>query len=417
MKVLHLNTSDISGGAARAAYRLHKGLVNIGLDSQMLVQDKTSDDRNVIGSQTKLEKGWAKIRPTLNAIPLQLYRQRDRTPYSVQWLPSKMNSKIKSIAPDIINLHWICGGYLQIETIAKFNKPIIWTLHDSWAFTGGCHIPYDCKKYTKSCGACPQLHSNRDWDLSRWVWQRKAKAWKDLNLTLVTPSNWLAKCAGSSSLFRDLRIEVIPNGLDITKYKPIERRLVREVLNLPQDKQLVLFGAMNATSDRNKGFHFLQPALQHLSQSEWQDQIELVVFGSSRPENPVDLGFKTHYLGKLSDDISLALVYAAADVFVAASIQENLPNTVMESLACGTPCVAFDIGGMPDMIEHQQNGYLAKAFDVEDLGCGITWVLAERQNWQVLSRQARLKIENQFTLEKATQRYIVLYQEILGCQF
>ena len=413
MNILILSTNDIQGGAARATYRLHQGLHDIGIASQMLVQTKLSDDRTVISPQTKLEKGWAKIRPTLDAIPLQFYQQRDRTPYSVQWLPDRIPSKIAEIDPDIIHLHWINAGYLNIETIAKFNKPIVWTLHDMWAFTGGCHYSGECDRYNQSCGSCPQLNSKRDWDLSRWVWQRKAKAWQNLNLTIVTPGNWLAKCAASSSLFQNFSIKVIPNGIDTNVYKPISQSLARELFNLPKDKQLVLFGAMSATSDPRKGFNLLMPALQKLSYSQGQDQIELVVFGSSQPSDPPDFGFKVHYLGRLYDDISLALLYAAADVFVAPSVQDNLPNTVMEALACGTPSVAFNIGGMPDMIEHQQNGYLAQPFEIEDLAKGITWILEDKQRWQSLSNRAREKVEWEFTLSIQASKYLKLYNQIL----
>lgn len=412
MKIVLLNTHDLQGGAARAAYRLHQGLQSIGLDSQMLVQTKISDDRTVIGSDTKLEKGWKKIRPILATIPLQLYPNRDPVPYSVSWLPSNINSKIESIAPDVINLHWIGGGYFPIEAIAKLKKPVIWTLHDMWAFTGGCHYSGKCDRYTKSCGACPQLNSNKDWDLSRWVWQRKAKAWKDLNRTIVASSNWLAKCASVSSLFQDLPIKVIPNGIDTNKYKPIAQSLAREVLNLPQNKQLVLFGAMSATSDRRKGFHLLQPALLYLSQSGWQDKLEIVIFGASEPINPPNLGSKCHYLGRLNDDISLVLAYNASDVMVVPSLQDNLPNTVMESLACSTPCVAFDIGGMPDMIEHQQNGYLARPFEVEDLARGIAWVLEDKEQHCKLGVRARQKVEQEFALQLQANRYLDLFQEL-----
>ncbi len=414
MKILLLNTSDISGGAARAAYRLHRGLQTIGVDSQMLVQNKTSDDRTVNSPQTKPGKGWAKVRPTLNAIPLQFYRQRDRAPYSVQWLLERIAPKIAQINPDIINLHWICGGYLQIETLAKFNKPIVWTLHDMWAFTGGCHYSQECDRYTKSCGTCPQLYSNIDWDLSKWVWQRKAKAWKNLDLTIVTPSEWLAKCAKASSLFQDLPIKVIPNGIDTQKYKPVDKQLAKKLIGLSPDKQFILFGAVGATSDSRKGFHLLLPALQKLKYSQKQDQIELVIFGSSQPNNPPDFGFKVHYLGRFYDDISLALLYAAADVFVAPSIQDNLANTVMEALACGTPCVAFNIGGMPDMIEHKQNGYLAQSFEVEDLAEGIKWILADRQRHYKITQVARNKVEQCFTLEIQAQKYSKLLKSILN---
>ena len=360
----------------------------------------------------KLAKGLAKLRPTLDQLPLYPYPKRERSPYSVQWLPDNLAAQVAQINPDVIHLHWINGGYLKIETIARFKKPIIWTLHDMWAFTGGCHITKDCMNYTNSCGTCPQLHSNKEKDLSRWIWQRKARAWQNLNLTIVTPSHWLAKCAASSSLLKNVRIEVIPNGLDTQQYKPIEKSVARSILSLPEDKQLILFGAMSATSDPNKGFNFLQSALQNLSQSGWGEQVELVVFGSSQPKNPTELGLKSHYLGRLNDDISLSLVYAAADVFIAPSVQDNLPNTVMESLACGTPCVAFDIGGMPDMIEHQQNGYLAKPFDIDDLARGITWVLEDEERLQKLGSNGREKIEQNFSLEIQAYNYLSVYKDI-----
>ena len=243
MKILLLNTSDIQGGAARAANRLHQGLKSININSQMLVQVKQSDDRAVIGSSAEPGIGKARtgLRLTLDRLPLKFYPHDGKINYSLHWLPDAIDSKVARLEPDIINLHWISAGYLQLETIAKFNQPIVWTLHDMWAFTGGCHYNQECDKYTVSCGACPQLGSKRDWDLSRWIWQRKAKAWKNLNLAVVTPSVWLAKCARKSSLFRDRRIEVIPYGLALNIYRPINKKVARELLKLPQDKQLVLF--------------------------------------------------------------------------------------------------------------------------------------------------------------------------------
>jgi len=241
MKALLVCQSDIEGGAPRSAYRLHQGLQNLGVASQMLVQTKLSDDSSVIGPQTLMEKKITNFRETFDALPLKFYKQRQKSSFWPQWLPDKMNRKVAQISPDIINLHWICKGYLQIETIAKFDKPLVWSFHDMWAFTGGCNYSQDCDRYTNYCGACPQLQSNRSSDLSRWVWQRKAKAWKELNLTIVTPSLWLAKCAKASSLFKNLRIEVIPYGLDTERYKPINQGIARELLNLPQDKQLILF--------------------------------------------------------------------------------------------------------------------------------------------------------------------------------
>lgn len=411
MKVLHLSESD-GGGAGRATLRLHQGLQRLGVESQILVQLKYSDNLAVFSPQTTLTKASAKLKlpERLDALPLKFYRQRNAADFSLQWLPDGIISKVTKLSPDVVNLHWVCHGYLSIESIVKFKKPIVWTLHDMWAFTGGCHYSQECDRYINSCGACPQLNSGKNNDISRWVWQRKLKAWQDLNLTVVTPSTWLAKCASSSSLFKDVRIEVIPNGLDTQQYKPIPQQIARELLNLPQDKQLILFGAMYPNSDRRKGFHLLQQALQTIKKSEGHDSIEVVIFGATRPKEPIELGLPSHYLGKLNDDISLAVVYSAADVFVAPSTQDNLPNTVMEALACGTPCVAFNIGGMPEMIEHQHNGYLAQAFDSEDLARGIIWVL-ENQETNRLGHCARQKAEQEFTLELQSRRYESLYLE------
>jgi len=414
MKVAILSTSDVNGGAARSGYRLHQGLQSIGIDSQMLVQDKSGSDKAVTAPSTRLGQSIAKMRVALDALPLKFYRQRDGTTFSLQWLPDKIVPKILQLHPEVINLHWTGEAFIQVETIAKFNRPLVWTLHDMWTFTGGCHYDQDCDRYTASCGACPQLCSSKDWDISHWVWQRKAKAWKNLNLTIVCPSLWLAECARASSLFKNVRIEIIPYGLDTARYKPLNRQVARDLLNLPQDKQLVLFGALKATSDKRKGFHLLQPALQEMSKSEWKDGLELVVFGSAAPENPSYLGFKTHYLDILRDDLSLALVYSAADVFVLPYTQDNLPNTVLEAIACGTPCVAFNIGGMPDMIEHQKNGYLAQAYKIEDLAQGMAWVLENKERHQKLCDRAREKAEQEFTLEIQARRYLSLFTEILS---
>ena len=414
MNVLVVSNYDVKGGAARATYRLHKGLQSIGVDSQILVGYKFSDDKTVRLMPTKFGENFKSLRPKLNRLPLKLYPKLGQVIFSPQWVPDSLASEVAKINPDVINLHWVCEGYMQIETLAKFNKPMVWTLHDMWAFTGGCHYSESCERYIDACGACPQLHSTKDADISRWIWQRKAEAWKKLNLTLVSPSVWLAKCANSSSLFKDFRVEVIPYGIDIKTYKPINREWAREILNLPKDKQIVLFGIAGGTSNRWKGFNLLVSALQSLSKSGWNDRIELLVFGSSQPENDVELGFKAHYLGNLADDISLATVYAAADVFVAPSVYDNLPNTVMEAAACGIPSVAFNIGGMPDMIEHCSNGYLAKPYETEDLARGIAWVLEDPDRHEKLCHNARMKVEAKFTLAVLAREYQSLFEEV--CQ-
>ncbi len=414
MKVLLLNTHDINGGAARAAYRLHQGLQNIGVDSQMLVQSRLSNDSTITGPKTRLKESIAHNRIAIDALPLKFYGNRDKSTFSLQWLPEKTTLDIAKVNPDLINLHWINEAFLQVENLAKLDKPLVWTLHDMWAFTGGCHYTQGCNKYEDFCGSCPQLSSTRNWDLSRWVWHRKSQSWSKINFTIVALSSWLAKCARSSNLFQNQRIELIPNGIDTQKYKPTSRDVARKLLNLPLDKKLILFGSLHATSDKRKGFYLLQPALQQLSQSRWNDKLELAIFGSSKPSNPPELGFPTHYLGQFNDDLSLALVYCAADVFVLPSAEDNLPNTVMEALACGIPCVAFNIGGMPDLIEHQQNGYLAQPYHIEDLAQGIAWILENQERYQKISHRAREKVEHEFTLAIQARRYSALFEDIIA---
>jgi glycosyltransferase involved in cell wall biosynthesis len=293
----------------------------------------------------------------------------------------------------------------------------VWTLHDSWAFTGGCHIPLDCLRYEGSCGSCPQLNSQCEHDLSRWVWERKRKAWSGLAFRVVTPSRWLGKCAASSSLLRDKCIEVIPNGIDTTIFKPLDKRYVRESLNVPVDKKIILMGGVRSLEDPNKGFRHLLASLEILAAEGWKEKAELIVFGDEPPIPITGIPFPTRFVGYLNDDLSMALLYSAADVFAAPSVQENLPNTVMEALACGTPSVAFNIGGMPDLIAHKETGYLAQAYLKEDLAAGISWVLSDEQRWVNLSRNARQRVETKFSIALAADRYRRLYNEVIGtCQ-
>lgn len=412
MKVLLLNQSDSSGGAARAAYRLHQGLQRHGVTTQMLVQHKLKDDPTVIAPKGRWQESVAHLRFAIDALPLKAYPQRDRTPFSIQWLPSRLAAHVRAIAPDVVNLHWLSEAFVPVQALRSLNRPLVMTLHDMWAFTGGCHYTQGCDRFLSACGRCPQLKSDREADLSRWTWQRKAKYWKDLDLTIVALSHWMAAMARASPLLQPYPIRLIPNGLDLQVYRPVERQLARRLLNLPPDQKLVLFGALQATSDPRKGFHLLQAALHHLQEMGWRSHLSLGVMGALPPPHPVNLGFETHYLGTLTDDLMLVLAYAAADVFVLPSTQENLANTVMEALACGTPSVAFHIGGMPDLIDHQINGYLAAPFSTQDLAAGIAWVLEQGDRYQQLSHQARFKAEQAFSLEQQAQRYLALFQEV-----
>lgn len=413
MNLLILNTFDNHGGAAIATYRMHRGLRSIGIGSQMLVQGKRTDDTSVSGPRGKLQRVAAMLRPSVEGMVLNSYRNRDKVIFSPAWVPDRIAAEVAAIHPDIVHLFWVNGGFLRIETIKKFNRPIVWTLHDMWPFTGGCHYDDGCGKFAQSCGSCPVLGSTDEKDLSRRVLARKQKAWADVPIVVVATSQWLADMARSSTLFRDKRIEVIPNGIDTEKYKPVDKQAARAIYNLPQDKRLVLFSAFSATSDKRKGNHFLVQALEKMRLAGWDAKTELIIVGASPPDNPPDLGMKVHYMGHLHDEISQVLLYSAADVLVAPSMQENLSNTVMESLACGTPVVAFDIGGMPDMIDHQKSGYLASSFDPTDLANGIMWVLADEERRTQLGRHARQTAMERYTLQTVAGRYLSLYQSLL----
>jgi len=411
MKILLVNTYDIHGGAAKAAYRLHKSLLAQNIDSHMLVQNKRSDDFTVLTtSSTKVQKNLNKLRPFIDNIPVKLYKERTETLFSPAWLGfSNLVDIINEINPDIVHLHWINEGMIKIEDLSRIKTRIVWSLHDMWAFTGGCHYDEECEAYKNECGSCKVLGSNKNNDLSRKIFNRKEKTFVQIqNMTIVGLSKWLHACAQSSSLLQEKRHVNLPNSIDTNIFKPFDKEKARELWNLPQDTKLVLFGAVGATSDPRKGFKELSEALHKIEDKN----IELVVFGSSEPKVSQNFGFKTHYLGSLTDDISLVTLYSAVDTIITPSIQENLSNVIMESLACGTPVVGFDIGGNSDMLEHKETGYLAKPFETNDLVFGMEWVL-NAQNYAELCVNAREKILREFDSVVVSKRYIELYEDIL----
>jgi glycosyltransferase involved in cell wall biosynthesis len=414
MKILYLNSYDIQGGAARAAYRLKNGLKGVGTTPRMLVQFNITKDPDIVGPTTFIRKTISDLRLHLDSFPVRFFPNCPLGKFSPAVLPDNLLPKVQTLDPDIIHLHWIAAGFIRIETLKKINRPMIWTLHDCWAFTGGCHYPDECIRYTESCGRCPVLGSTKELDFSYKNWWRKNRTFNEMEITIVAPSRWLGQCAGNSSLFKATRIEVIPNGLDLEIYKPSDRKKERDRFGLPQEKKLVLFGVMDAKSINRKGFHLLKAAFKQLKDTGYGKKLELVVFGSSEPSKEPQLGLKTNYVGYVKDENQLASLYAASDVIAVPSIQENLSNVVMESLACGLPVVAFDIGGMPDMIEHKKNGYLAQPFDVKDLAHGIEWVLEDEKRWDALSRRARQKAEQEFDILVVARKYLDLYNEILA---
>jgi glycosyltransferase involved in cell wall biosynthesis len=405
MRVVHVSTFDDIGGAGRAMSGLHRALMGEGIDSRVLVQEKRSADPTVVEATARgilRRHAWRQIADTW---PLMFYRKKTVMHWTCGRVGSRIVGRIAAFHADIVHLHWIGRGFLSVNEIGALRGPVVWTLHDSWAFTGGCHVPFACTRYRERCGACPQLGSRIERDISRATWERKQRAWRDLKLTVVTPSRWLAACAGASSLFRDRRIVTIPNGVDHRVFYPEDRAAARIALGLPLDRRIILFGAMHADRDRNKGLHLLKAAL---ASRAWD--ADLVIFGASSPRASADLGLRTHSRGIVSDFSELRRLYNAADVLALPSIQENYPNMILESMACGTPVVAFDAGGIPEMIEPGITGFLARAHDPRALAEAIAAAL---ELGRAMRAACRAAIERACTSEHMARAYRELYEEAL----
>ena len=411
IKVLILTLSDLAGGgASKAAFNLSKQLKKIGVASRLLVRIKVSKDNDVIGPESRIGTFWGKLRIRIDKLSLIFSKYQSHGFWSTNWLKSSILTN--NIDYDILQLNWIGGGVVSIKELEKISVPVVWRLPDMWAFTGGCHYDDDCGRYKSGCGYCPNLGNNGKNDLSKKNLQKKLEHWKNLNLTIVAPSKWLYECVKSSLLFKDVPVKIIPTGVNIEKFTPMNRDAAMKRFGINEKKKIILFGAVGAKSDERKGSEQLIKSLVNLYSEENTDKYQLVVFGAKEQDFLSEVGFETTCLGIVKDEKILNEIYSMADVFVAPSLQENLANTVLESLASGTPCVAFDVGGMPDMISHKENGYLACHKDVADLANGIEWVLNNNEN-DVLGIFSRKVAVERFSHFQQAEKYKILYEELI----
>jgi len=405
--ILVVNTYQKNGGAARAAYRAFCGVRRHHPGARYLTLFKEDRDPAVIGLAHNSAKGLLAQRLIrLDQAPLKRYPGRPQTFFSPAHWANPLRTPLNRFRANLVHLHWVGHSMLRVEELARLRCPVVWTLHDTWAFTGGCHYTGSCEGFRKQCGHCPQLASLVENDLSRDLMHRKSKAFEKLNMTIVTPSRWLAEVARQSSLFNGRRIEVIPNGLDTDTFKPIDHDVARRYLNLPPNEPVLLFGA-HWLPDPRKGGDLLCEALSHLD-----IPCTLLTFGEGQLPTESIHRVTVRPLGSLTDDMSLAMAYSAADVFVCPSREDNLPNTVAEALACGTPCIAFDVNGLPDMIEHQKNGWLVRPFDPADLAKGIRWLVQHPQKDE-LRRAARETAVSEYSMAVMEERYAALYADLL----
>lgn len=413
MKVLHISTHDINGGAAIAATRLHLGMRKAGLDSTMLVADKTGGDPDTIALHNNFSYS---LRRNLDRLPLKFERAKDSIGWqSLAWLPNKkLERAVADAQADVIHVHWAQNGFLPLQSLPRLNAPIVWTFHDMWPVCGAFHHEYENDWRNPEAYTRANRPAGRGGlDLDKWAWRRKRKIYDRIKLEAVVPSHWMADRVRGSQLWKDREVSVIANGLDATVFKPLDRAAARELLNLPKDKTIILFGAMYAGSDKNKGYDQLRGALDALDLPA--DSTELAVFGMSRPaDGETPLPYKAHWLGVLRDQHTLAALYAAADVMVVPSLQESFGQTASEPMACGTPVVAFDTSGLKDIVDHQQNGYLARKFEPEDLAAGIRWVLADEQRYQELAKASRAKALAQFSTDAVAESYLGLYRKAMA---
>lgn len=418
MKVLHIVNADVRGGAPKAALAINKALQSIGVDSKMLVQRKFSNDESVSSLNNNfINSQKTNFRMLLDLLEMKFYTRTEKGRFSFASIGTNISKHKLVKEADIIHLHWINEGYLSLNSLlhlAELNKPIVWTLHDMWAFTGGCHYSGKCKKYESHCSNCQYLENSSDNDSSKKIQLKKDEIYKSMNLSIVACSNWMSNCAKKSTLLKNSPINVIPNPIDLNIYKPNNKFSARKILNLPIDKTLILFGTLNVKEER-KGFNQLAEALNQLLHFHplIKNEVELLIYGTAKPGELNKLPLKVYNLGRITNEYNLVNCYNAADVFVAPSIEDNLPNTVMESLACGIPVVAFNIGGIPDMIEHKINGYLANPFNTEDLANGIYWITENKERKSELIKRCREKVIENFGGDIIGNKYKIQYVKSL----
>lgn len=410
MKILHIVGGDLKGGAARGAYWLHLGLKNLGIDSKILTNSETTidDDSIVTISRSNYFLIISRIRTIINGLLVRIYPRRKKMIFSTGFFGIDITKTNEYNEADIIQLHWINENFINIKSLSKIKKPLIWTLRDMWPFTGGCHIAevIQCTNYMQGCGNCKQLGSNKSNDLSKLIYKRKKK-YLPKKTRIIGISNWISQKARESLLLKDFNIMTISNNIDIESFTEINKKFAREILQIKTTKKIISFGAASLT-DKWKGFDILLQALEKLDHKDFF----LIIFGNNKENLLKNSSFEYKYCGYLNNNYSLSTVYSASNVFVSPSYIESFGKTIAESMLCGTPAVCFDATGSKDIISHKIDGYLAKSFDITDLAYGISWI-ANSPDYSKLSKMASNKIKNKFSSNTIAKKYKTIYQELL----
>ena len=417
MRVLIINTSERRGGAAIAAGRLMDALRNNGIQAKMLVRDKQTDRVTVIGLKKSLWKIWQFIWERIVIWKANHFKKHNLFEVDIANTGTNVISLPELSQADVIHLHWINQGMLSLKDIRRIiesGKPIVWTMHDMWPFTGICHYAGDCDKYTSHCENCPILYKGNKKDLSFHTFQQKKRMLEGSHIHFVSCSQWLGNMAKRSKLIGNHSIVSIPNAINTNLFKPRDKQAARHKLGLPMDKQLLLFGSMK-TSDKRKGIDYLVNACELLAKShpDFCKQLGVVILGKESNLYESLFPFPIYSMNYVNSEKELADIYNAVDLYVTPSLQDNLPNTIMEAMACGIPCVGFNVGGIPEMIDHLHNGYVADYKSAEDFANGIHWALSEGE-YESLSQEAHRKVLTSYSESAVAKRYIEVYNKIMG---
>jgi glycosyltransferase involved in cell wall biosynthesis len=419
MNIAILSTSDIQGGAAKAAFRLHNGLELIGQQSLMAVRRKKSAAPYVFEVQALAPDG-ASANRFFNVVEKYAFHQ-NRTPlsntyFTIPYPGFDLSETEPILHSDVINLHWV-AKFQSVESITgllKLRKPVVWTLHDENAYSGGCHYSAGCRNYESGCVDCPQLNVN-DFQLPSHVVNHKRRSWGN-DITIVTTSKWLAECASRSLVFGQSRVEVIPNALETDIFRPLDKQETKQKLGVPTDSLCLLFGA-EYHSERRKGYWKLKEALDIcfkdpvFKRRAQQKKIWVFTFGDPQNQSK-EIELQVKSFGYVHSDEKLAEIYSAADLYILPSLEDNLPNTMLEAMACGTPVVSFPVGGMPDMIQNGETGFVAEDMNSESLASAILKALGDHQKRKEMTVHCRRLIEANYTLAHQAKNYLKLFEEL-----
>jgi glycosyltransferase involved in cell wall biosynthesis len=421
MRVLIINTSERTGGAAIAASRLLEALKNNGIKAKMLVRDKQTDQINVVALRKSMWQLWRFAWERFVIWTANRFSRNHLFDVDIANTGTHITHLPEFTQADVIHLHWVNQGLLSVSELQRIldsGKPVVWTLHDMWPFTGICHYSDTCDRYLTHCQNCPLLTVPHLRDLSYRVFEQKLKLYATPlrhRIRFVACSHWLEGLAKQSPLIGNHIVTSIPNAINTNLFRPRDKQAARQKLGLPQDKTLLLFGSMKITDPR-KGIQYLVEACRILKEKypEWCRELGVVVLGKESEASTALFPFPIYPLAYMSSEKELPDVYNAVDLYVTPSVQDNLPNTIVEAMACGIPCVGFNVGGIPQMIDHLHNGYVAEYKQADDLANGIHWTLTEGDRHE-LGEEACRKAVSCYSESTIARKYIDIYNKITTC--